>query len=396
MKILILGGGISGLTAAWAYRKKYPDAKITLLEKERRLGGWIQTSLTGGCLFEQGPRTFSTSRCKRLLELIREMGLEKDLIFSHPDAKKRFLWSGGKLKSVSSFLPRLLLPLLLEPFQPKGVKDDESIYDFAARRFGVFAAETLFDPLTLGIYGGDIRKLSIRSCFPWLFFKEQKRGFVLMKPGAGGPLFTLQGGMSQLIERLAERAQVDVQFGSQVEEIRQNGVIANGTFYPAEKIVSALPGHVIGALTGLWTDFPQKDLWIVQLAYQGDILPKKGFGYLVPTKEGENLLGMIWDSSVFPQQNRTQETRVTGMMRKGSVEALQEAMARHLKVFDRPFFSTATLAKGAIPQFEVGYHKRLAQFQEEMSAHFPQTILVGNYLKGPSVDACIEQALASS
>jgi oxygen-dependent protoporphyrinogen oxidase len=191
---------------------------------------------------------------------------------------------------------------------------------------------------------------------------------------------------------LAERSNAEVVLNTSVDSIGSDGVSANGVFYPADRIISALPGAAIGHLTGLWNDFEELDLWVVNLAYEGDVLPKKGFGYLVPTQEGENLLGMVWDSAIFPQQSTRGETRVTAMMRHGSVAAAEDAMRRHLGVSASPVFTDAFLAKGAIPQFPVGYWKRLARFEKEVQEQFPSLILVGNYLKGASVDACIGQS----
>ena len=91
MKVAILGGGISGLSAAWAIHKQHPRAKISLFEKGANLGGWIQSRKSGPFQFELGPRTFATGRSKELLQLIREVGLNEQLIYSDPAAKKRFL-----------------------------------------------------------------------------------------------------------------------------------------------------------------------------------------------------------------------------------------------------------------------------------------------------------------
>jgi len=398
MKIVILGGGISGISAAWYARNKYPNAEISLLEKSDRLGGWIQTSRGGGFFFEQGPRTFAANRCPHLLELIREAGVSSQIIYSDPCASRRYLFYKGRLRSTSSFLPMLILPLLRELFIRKGASEDESIYDFAARRLGPKVANTLIDPLAAGIYAGDIHKLSIRSCFPFLSRWEQERGSIVLgalfsrnskKKSTPKGLFTLQNGMGTLIREVAMQSKVDIRLETTVEEIRENGVHANGRFYPADRLVSALSGAAIGQLTGLWSDFDETDLWIVHFAFHGDTLPKKGFGYLVPSQEGENLLGMVWDSAVFPQQSSSGETRVTLMMRKENIEQAYDVMKRHLGIFAQPIFTSSHWARGAIPQFHVGYGKRLARFQEETKKRFPSLLLIGNYLRGASVDACI-------
>src|SRR3990167_8169961 len=106
MSTLILGGGISALSAAHVLLKKDPKRKITLLEKQNQLGGWIQTRKEAGFLFEQGPRTFQRNSCRSLLDLIREVGLEDELIFSDPG--KRYLWHQGRLHSIASFVPSLI------------------------------------------------------------------------------------------------------------------------------------------------------------------------------------------------------------------------------------------------------------------------------------------------
>jgi oxygen-dependent protoporphyrinogen oxidase len=399
MKIVILGGGISGLSAAWYARKKYPTAHIAILEKTGRLGGSIETNRLGGFLFEKGPRTFAAKRSPHLLGLIDEMGLKGQLLFSSPSARRRFLWVGGKLRS---FFPSAVFPLLREPFRPKGRGDDESIYDFAMRRFGRAFTNTFIDPMTLGIYAGDIQKLSIQSCFPSLYKMEQEWGSLvfarLFGPRKKGPrgLFTLKDGMETLVRALADKSEAEIHLNAPVEAIQKEGVFAKGRFHPADLIVSGLDGPAISNLTGVERGFAAADLWLIRLAFEGELLPKKGFGYLVPTQEKEDLLGMIWDSCIFPEQNLSGETRVTAMMREGSVEKTLDVLKRHLGITQRPMIAEAHKAAGAIPQFHVGYAKRLEAFQVEMKQKYPSLLLTGNYLKGASVDACIAHSKGSS
>ncbi len=348
MKVLILGGGITGLSAAWFITQKYPHAHVTLLEKEGRLGGWIRSSREGGFFFEKGPRTFVYSRSPHLLALIRSLGLE---IF-HSPPQKRYLFHKGKLRSLSSFIPGLLPYLVRELFIPPTQVEDESIYDFAARRFSPHIAETFFDPLTLGIYGGDIRKLSLRCCFPSLYQAERQKGSVvrslLFRKKSKEPqgLFTLQGGMETLIAALQKRLPIEIVLHCPVESIESKQVIAGGKKWEADHIVNALP-----------LPFPAQSLWVVNLAYAGDVLRKKGYGYLVPSQEKQPILGTIFDSSIFPQQNVQGETRLTTMVRPEEKEPLAvalQAARQHLGISAQPLFTAAYLAKEAIPQFPVG------------------------------------------
>ncbi|MDE3045379.1 MAG: protoporphyrinogen oxidase [Verrucomicrobiota bacterium] len=379
MKIAILGGGISGLSAAWFLLKKYPDAKISLFEASPRLGGWIDTHQAGPFLFEQGPRTFQTARCPELLQLIKELGLQKEVIYSDPAASRRYLWHQGKLRSLGSFWHRWIALLLRDLATSPQVDGDESVYSFGCRRFGRKATELFLDPIALGIYGGDIRKLSVRSCFSFLC--DQRLCF--QKRGKGG-LFTLRRGMWTLIETLA-CLPIDIHLSCPVQKICLDGIIAKGHFHPADLVVSALPAPQISILTGILLSVHYETLTVVNLGYRGDHLPKRGYGYLVPSQEKEKLLGMIWDSAVFPTLG---QTKLTAMLRgEGNLSWALEAAERHLKLFKHPdaFF----LKKTAIPQYEVGHADRVAAFEKRVQKKMPHLRLTGNYLRGASVEGCL-------
>lgn len=397
MNILVLGGGISGLSAAWYARKAHPHAKISLLEKGPRLGGWIETVESEGSYFEMGPRTFVFSRSPNLLQLIEELGLKNKILISHPKAATRFLWNKGALRKAQSFMPMLLRGLICEAFVPKKIVEDESIYDYASRRLGSKIAETLLDPMTLGIYSGDIRKLSLRSCFPFLHEWERDGRSVLralIGSKKDGRLFTLKRGVGSLIDALEKQLDADIYLNCPVEAIEKDGVYAGGKFWAADKIISALPGQVLSRLTQSEFDLSSNSIWVVSFGFETDILKEKGFGYLIPSKEKESVLGMVWDSAIFPREESGYQTIVTAMVRNlgdqtwAEVET-QSAIFRHLGHIDPPDFIETRLVKEAIPQFVVGYAKRLAQFQSSVKERFPKLSVIGNYIDGVSVDACI-------
>lgn len=365
MNVLIVGGGITGLSTAWFLKKRHPRAKITLLEKTGRLGGWIRTSRERGYLFEKGPRTFQMGRSPHLLHLIEELKLK--IIPSDPSAAKRFILHQGRLRSIGSFIPMLIPYLIREFFIAPSKLEDESIYDFAARRFSPKIAETLFDPLTLGIYAGDIRKLSIRTCFPSLYKWEREKGSlvrgIFSAPKKAKGLFTIQTGMETLIDELQKQLSIEIVLNCPAHIISEHEVFAGGKTWVADRVISALP-----------PELACRSLWVVNLAYTDDILPKKGFGYLVPTQEKESLLGVIFDSAIFPSQNHSRETRLTAMVRyeeKEPLQAVLPALERHLGIKASPDHSSVFLAKNAIPQFEVGC----------------------TYSEGISVDACVERGM---
>lgn len=370
MNISIIGGGISGLSAAFYARKKHPDARISLYEASDRLGGWMQTKIVDGFSFELGPRTFQVSRCKLLLEMVKELGL--DPIYAK--SGDRYLWHKGQLRRLQSFWPQLTWALLHDVFSNKELPEDETIYDFACRRCGKQAAELFFDPIAKGIFGGDIQKLSIRSCFPFLF--TDKPFYKLMRGKKDQGLFTVSGGMGQLIDQLAKIP----------DEIHYHSTMSD---LDGDLTVVALPGEAAARLCGIHLELRNESMSVVNLGFAGDILPKQGYGYLVPTIEGELILGQIWDSSIFLSEG---QTKVTTMVRGDDPVGLaMDGMKRHLGVDALPLAVFQTQAQ--IPQYDLLHHERIAAFEAQVEHRFGgKVLLTGNYLHGASVEACIKRS----
>lgn len=393
MKVIILGGGISGLSAAWHLHKKHPRAKITLFEKKEKVGGWIKTKQTGPFLFELGPRTFQVGRCGELLRLIREVGLGEELLYS--GSGKRYLLHEGRIASIGSFWPLILRMVLRDLFTKKGNGAEESIGSFATRRFGAEAAEQFFDPMALGVFAGDIKRLSVKSCFPFLTDWEQKHRSIvlaaLLQKKSNG-LFTIAGGMERLCEEIARQVPMELHLSTTVEEIRNDGVVAAGRFYEADQIFCALPAQAAAQLLKEPCPVRMESLEVVNFGYLGDILPKKGYGYLVPSKEKEKLLGMIWDSSIFPTPG---QTKITAMVKGANpVETALDAMSRHLGVENSPDAICHTSAE--VPQYDLGHGERIARFEAKTKSKWPKVHLLGNYLHGASVNGCVKKSLIIS
>jgi oxygen-dependent protoporphyrinogen oxidase len=392
MKVIILGGGISGLSAAYYLLKKHPSAQVTLFEKSARLGGWIDTTEVDGFLFERGPRTFQAARCPLLLQMIQDLGLEKELIYSAPETESRYLWHRGKLRKLGSFWLPMLGALCKDLFAPKGDGKEETIYEFGCRRLGKKATELFLGPMTTGVHGGDMRKLSMQSSFPLLHSWEQREGS-LFKAALKAPksshqgLFTLRSGLKSLIHALS-LLPIEKHLNTSIEKLLPDGVIAGGQFFAADKIISALPAPEISRLTEVPLCVRYESMSVVNLGFNGDVLPYKGYGYLVPATEKEALLGMIWDSALFPTQG---QTKLTAMVR--SSEPLRdalEAIERHLKIKQQPAVTLVTQAE--IPQCKVGHLQRVQKFEQEVGERYPKVSLVGNYLRAASVEGCLSRS----
>lgn len=423
-RVIVLGGGISGLTLAW-YLSKLKTCEVLLLERETRVGGFLQTISADSFLFEKGPKIFKASRSEALLELIDDLGLSTQRLISNPNMKQRYVWRNGKLNLLptnpisflTSPLTRPLLGALFTEWQRPANTEDESIWDFVVRRFNQKTAERLFDPLIVGIYAGDMKKLSIKSCFPELKRYEEQygsltRGFFAAKKTTdtfelpSRALFSLQGGVETLVKKLAQELGDSILTGQKIDELRffptHVSVQAEEQSWEADYVFSALPPYELAkylkdpTLVSMLTQVCFQDIATVHLGFRKPVLPLTGFGYLVPASEKQEILGTVFDSNLFPEQNSlAEETRLSCMMLCAGgdyqLRALN-ALSRHLKISTVPDTLAITESRWAIPQFEVGHEKRMSELQAKIADFSPRLGLVGNYLAGASVSDAIAYA----
>lgn len=441
MRVVILGGGISGLAAAWYCKQKLGEAvEITLLERTGRLGGWIQTLQHEDFLFELGPRSCrSYGNGAATLRLIEELGLQADIIAGSKASRRRFIYTRqqlqplpqGPLSFLFSPLARpLIRPLLREWWKPRGT-EEESIDSFFKRRLGSYAAEMFIDPLVAGIFAGDSSQLSMNACFPQIYQWEQEHGSILKgmlrskRPTAQHKsafvdawrkqgIFSLRRGMQQLVDTLRTRVDADVRLGCEAASLEAvpEGVVVHtacGERIEADQVIACLPAPALARL------LPSSETWfpsqrmasvaVVCCGYREHVLAHKGFGYLIPSSERERLLGVVWDSSVFPEHNQSRgETRLTCMIggehmadfasqsADDFIAMAREGLERHLGIARQPDAVTIKLATHAIPQYTLGHTQRVAQATLGLQQYFPRIALLGNSYHGVAVNDCIAEA----
>lgn len=418
-RVTILGAGISGLTLAWYLQKLHGDQiSLTLLEKSNRVGGWIQTFQKSDFLFELGPRSCRPHGTGvQTLELIAGLGLQDQILYPDPSAHVRYLYSQGKLQEIPSnpfkwlFSPlrKGVLQALWNDWRNKQSSNrDESIYDFAARRFGPEIANQFFDPMVSGIYAGDIHQLSMQSCFPKIIQWEHEHGGVLrgmfkQKRGVktAGPLFTLKQGMETLPRELARQFKGELRLNCDVKSI-ENGklTLKDGEIIETDYLYCATPSSYFNV-----PKIPTASIAVVSMGYRKSVLAKKGFGYLIPSQEKQEILGVVWDSSIFPSQNTTQdETRLTVMIGGSKMtnfndfapsdfyETATRSLQKHLGIKEKPDAFHVHLAKDAIPQYLVGHNKMVHEIKKEISQKYPDVLLLGSSYSGVSVNDCIAEA----
>jgi protoporphyrinogen/coproporphyrinogen III oxidase len=415
-KIVILGAGISGLAAGWFLKQKYGKAvDITILEKSSRVGGWIQTEQKEGFLFEKGPRSCRTQGNGRAtLELIESLGLQKEVVVAHTSAHQRYLYHNCQLHPFpTSFLKFPFSPLMKgwlkaawRDWSLSGTSSqDQTIEAFFHRHIGPEWTERFIDPLVAGIYAGDISKLSVKSCFP-LFFQWEEQYGSLLKGAIRSPkkksslssfvtemekksLFSFKTGMETLPRALAQQLEAEIRLNAEVMEIQEEKVLlSDGQWMESDIVISTLPPQELYYAT----------VAIVNFGFHKQVLNRSGFGYLIPRKEKEQALGVVFDSCVFPEQS--QGTRLTVMLggtRHPEVanwndhqclSIAKETIDRHLGVSMVPDCYSITIAKKAIPQFEVGHDEWI----KKMRMNQKRVYRIGSAFSGVAVNDCIAEA----
>lgn len=434
---LVVGGGISGLALAWSLKKRGHHTAI--LEASDRPGGWIRSHNHHGYLFEEGPRSCRTRGSGAVtLALIEELGLTEEVIVASEEAKTRFLYTQGSLQKlpnsfwsfVTSPLTRGILPALWRDLcTGRGTQEDETIADFMGRRVGSDIALKFIDPLVAGIYAGDIQKLSMRSCFPEMYHFEQAHGSIIKgmfakkkKPLRSvspfvqtmlkEPIFSFKEGMETLVKALADRLSNQLELSCPAIGLKlvPDGVevkTQEGRVWHASKVYLATPYSVTSNLLQqigvIAPEVPAASVAVVNMGWPSKVLPKQGFGYLIPSSEKETILGVVFDSSAFSMQNASpDQTRLTVMLggslhpeiqyqsKEVLLDTALEAIKRHLGILQPPDASHITIARDAIPQYELGHHAKVAQIEQAVSTASAGRIhLAGSSWHGVSVNDCI-------
>lgn len=366
-KVIIIGGGISGLSTAWLLRTKAQAAgktlDITLLEKEAQPGGKIRSIHEQGYTCEWGPNGFLDSK-PQTLDLCRAVGVEGNLHRSNDNARKRFIFSGGELhrlpEGAASFLKSRLiswpgkLRLALEPTPfitpaPAGV--DETLADFGRRRLGKEALDKLIAPMVSGIFAGDPETMSLVSCFPRIAELEREYGglvramimlgkkkkrdiaegkVVSSAAGPGGVLTSFREGIQYLSDALSASLGDIVRPGSRVVAVQKGSGApyrvrcADGSDYDADLVISASPAFAAAeilegidpGISGVLRQIPYASMTVICFGYDRERIahPLDGFGYLIPKKEGRSTLGTLWDSSMFERRAPEGKVLLRSMM----------------------------------------------------------------------------------
>ena len=447
-RVAIIGGGISGLAAAFALeerRQAGESVAYVVYEAGPRFGGVLVTEPVDDFLVEAGPDSFLTEK-PWAADLCRRIGLEDQLIGSHDHERKTYILLKGKLTPLPDGLmfmvPTQITPALLSPLFSPGAKlrmirewrssprqsnGDESVASLVERHYGAEMVDRLADPLLSGVYGGAAGELSVRAVLPRFAEMEARHGSLARgmlaarknlkrSDGVTSPIFTsLKDGMQQFPAAILAKLSPDaVHPNSAVQAIqRQDGGWIVSAGYASDHVnavIVATPAASAASLLEMASPemsaelraIPYSSSVTVALGFDQDVrasLPS-GFGFLVPRSEGKRMLATTFVHNKFP--HRAPEDRALlrcflGGSRDEAVLELRDddilSIVRGelhdiLGLTAEPLFTRIYRWKAAMAQYTVGHLERIERI-EKLRKQLPAIALAGNAYRGIGVPDCV-------
>ncbi|KPJ05442.1 Protoporphyrinogen oxidase [Papilio xuthus] len=461
---VILGGGIGGLSTAYYLPKNNisnnNNLKLLLLEATNYCGGWIKSIKTKDYIFEQGPRTIRPKGIVGLntLNMIQDLGLSEHVFpikSDHPAAKNRMIYVNNSLHLLPSSLKGVFQtnepfskPLIYAIFNdlrsPQKQMKDDSIYNFAERRFGKEIADYAIAPMICGICAGDAKEISVKFLMKTLFEWEQNYGGVMkgmMKSFMKGKndndlylselakraqeekwnVYTIKGGIANfpatLLQHLREN-NVDVKLNNKVNEIQfvdsstVKLINRSGEEIMANHVYSSIPSHALADLVekqhpdlaANLKGIPFVTVGLVNFYFDTDKpLISPAFGFLVPPIENSPILGVVFDSCCLPDQNGTVLTVMLGgrwfeekfgqnITEKELFEIAQREVRSILNIKEKPAAHHVQILNKCIPQYVIGHYDRVDNVRQYIQDHNLPISLVGSSYDGVGINDVIYSA----
>lgn len=392
--LLILGGGISGMGAAFKAHEQGQD--FLLLEAAAELGGCLRSAQLGSHTLDIGANSCAIT--EDFEHFLGQLGLEEAILKATALSKKRYLFHDGKVVSVGGLKDIFGASWLslkgkwcfaTEPFRKKGHPKDESVASFLSRRIGIEATKKLVDPVLGGIYAGNIHYLSAATVLEKFKKGEQENGSMLRTlfkdPSKPRKIISLEGGFAAIGRAFALKFFDKIQVNTRIQNIEKTKAgfmirTTNGNF-SCDQLVSTLPAHVLtklfqGPLQRHLDRLKYEPLSVSHFAEKRSETSPDGFGILVPSSSKMRIKGVLFTSSVFEGRAPEGTRNMTVFHKAANTQAIQEELDEILGVRHREFLHTYTWEQ-AIPQPHVGFE----QWKNELIELLPEDMqLAGNFL----------------
>jgi oxygen-dependent protoporphyrinogen oxidase len=360
IKVVVVGGGVSGLGAAYKLRRAAEEGhevEFVVLERDARLGGKIKGENPDGYVIDGGPDCFLTQK-PAVHRVARSLGITDRLLPSDESRKRTWILAGGRLHELPdgvmmmvptkfwSFVTTGLftwpgkLRMAMDLFLPKKAPGDETLASFVKRRLGKQCLDRLAEPLVGGVHASDPDTMSLEATFPRFLEMEQQHGSLIkgfvaarlkmerMKREARrkgrertSTFFTsFKGGMHELIDAMAdavghERIRTDAPVGS-IEPVGDGWrvVLEDGEALDADAVIVATEGWAAAELIGpiepalgdVLGEIPHTSSATVSLAFEeAEVgIDLEAFGVLCPQAEGRSIMAATYSSTKWPGRAR--------------------------------------------------------------------------------------------
>jgi len=444
--VAVVGGGISGLTAAYELHKR--KRSVVVLERSLRAGGVIQTERIGDFVVDAGPDSLLVQK-PAAVALCNELGIG-DRLFPTKRPRTAFILREGTLHplpgaSILGF-PSRLRPLFLSrlfsmpgkmrmaaelfvPARSPQAPGDESIADFVRRRFGSEAVAFIAEPLLAGIHAGDVERLSMRALFPRLVDAETRAGSVIRafrrdqgSHNPDGVFRSFPNGLEEIVDGLMRAVpQESVRLGSSVSSIERADEftihVEGGASIRARAVILAVPGFVAASLlrpmdadlAGACDSIRYLSTATAVFAFPRDAVRHdlQGTGFVVPRAEGLSITAGAWISSKWPQRAPEGQAllraflggaRDPDLLARTDAQLASAALADLTKILDirgEPTLTRVYRWNRSSPQQEVGHAALMTRIDEGLAMHRGLFISAAGF-RGVGIPDCIADARSTA
>ncbi len=446
-RVAVIGGGITGLTAAFflqqeARKQKLP-LEIVLIEASHRLGGSIQTVKKDDFIIERGPDSFF-EKDQVVVDLSKQLGIKDQLISNSPG--KSYVAINNQLSPIPKGsilgIPTEILPFaksdaiswsgklrtacdLLLP--PSDISQDQSLGKFLRKRFGEETVENLIEPILSGAYSGDIDLLSLHETLPNLSDACRKHRSVIkgiqretskLKEGANGYSYlTLKGGLESLIDALEQALEMAIIYKSvRVQSItkskdkiilslnNQHSISVDGVIVATSHQMATKLFEREGILKSL-LDIPVNSFATVSMIFPHNTIKKAfdGYGFFVSRSSEYSITACSLTHRKWPHKVPGDYEVIKSYVGRAGDESIVELsdseiekivlqdLKSTLKVAGKPIHTVVSRFKKAMPIYTIGHQKRVEQAKKELHESYPTIRLAGNAYEGFSLTDCILQ-----
>ncbi len=447
-RIAIVGGGMTGLTAAYYLKKEitrlHLPYKVKVIEASNRLGGKIKTFHHQGFILESGADSF-LERKKPATKLVKELGLTNELVRNATGQahvlvnNTLFPLPAGSYMGIPIQEDALTNSQIIsengkrrvhkEQRIPKGTAtSDQSLGKFLRYRFGDELIENVVEPLLSGIYSSDIDKMSLMASFPAFYELEQKYGSVtqglretlpLEQSSTGkrkGQFLTLQNGLETIINKLYEVLRNEMfMFCTKVEKATKEGLyelkLSDGQTEQADAVIMTTPHSSLPSIFDAYPLFstlkqiPMSSVANVVLAFDKDAFPEglDGTGFVVSRNSNFRMTACTWTHRKWPHTTpegkallrtyvgKPSEQEVVNVSDEEMISIVLAELEIAMGITVEPNFAFVTRWKNVMPQYTIGHIERLKKIQCSLEEKLPGLYLAGSSFHGIGIPDCIGQ-----